>query len=99
MCKMVKSMSIPKLMFNNGYPLRIIFRNDTKKEWETKNPVLFENEIIVVRYKWGLRYKLGNGTDPYKKLPFVSLEHCLKNGFVYSRQQKTIKIELVSENT
>lgn len=93
----MESKSIPQLMFNNGHSLKIIFRNDTKREWETKNPILYENEIIVVRCKWGLRYKLGNGIDPYKKLPFVSLEHCLKNGFVYARQQQAVKIELVSE--
>jgi hypothetical protein len=64
--------------------LTLILKNDTEINWESKNPILRESEIIVVRQPSNLAYKLGDGITHYKDLPFYDLEYCLEHGYMYA---------------
>lgn len=50
---------------------RIIPRHDSASNWETKNPVLENGELITVTTNAGaIRHKVGDGTKTYTQLPF-----------------------------
>ena len=50
---------------------RIKIKRDTAANWETKNPVLLDGELIIVYTKVGdIRLKIGDGTKTYTQLPF-----------------------------
>lgn len=50
---------------------RIQNRKDTAANWESKDPVLLDGEIIVVETSAGeIRHKTGDGTKSYSQLPF-----------------------------
>jgi hypothetical protein len=50
---------------------RIQTRRDTAANWETKNPVLLNGEMIIVITNAGdTRFKIGDGTKTYTQLPF-----------------------------
>ena len=50
---------------------RIQTRRDTASNWETKNPVLLDGEMIIVTTNAGdTRFKIGDGTKTYTQLPF-----------------------------
>ena len=50
---------------------RIQTRRDTASNWETKNPVLLDGELIIVTTNAGVtRFKIGDGTKTYTQLPF-----------------------------
>lgn len=50
---------------------RIQTRRDTAANWEAKNPVLLEGELIIVTTNAGdTRFKIGDGTKTYTQLPF-----------------------------
>lgn len=53
---------------------RIQYKKDTDANWTSNNPVLLENELIIVEMENGeCRLKIGDGTHPYVELPFISL--------------------------
>ena len=53
------------------FKTRIKQRRDTSANWESKNPVLLNGEVIVVDTANGeTRTKTGNGTKTYTQLPF-----------------------------
>lgn len=50
---------------------RIQNRKDTAANWEAKDPVLLNGEIIVVETSAGeIRHKTGDGIKSYTQLPF-----------------------------
>ena len=53
------------------FKTRIKQRRDTSANWESKNPVLLNGEVIIVDTVNGkTRTKIGNGTKTYTQLPF-----------------------------
>lgn len=53
------------------FKTRIKQRRDTSANWEAKNPVLLNGEVIIVDTANGeTRTKTGNGTKTYTQLPF-----------------------------
>lgn len=53
---------------------RIQYKKDTDANWTSNNPVLLENELVIVEMENGeCRFKIGDGTHPYVELPFISL--------------------------
>lgn len=63
-------------MLDQGVTLnaRIQYKKDTDANWTSNNPVLLENELIIVEMENGeCRLKIGDGTHPYVELPFISL--------------------------
>lgn len=53
------------------FKTRIKQRRDTSANWESKNPVLLNGEVIIVDTANGeTRTKTGNGTKTYTQLPF-----------------------------
>ena len=53
---------------------RIQYKKDTDANWTSNNPVLLENELIIVEMENGeCRFKIGDGMHPYVELPFISL--------------------------
>lgn len=48
---------------------RVQFRRDTKQNWETYNPILFDGEIGVCTDDRNL-YKMGDGTHTWNELPY-----------------------------
>ena len=54
-----------------AFNTRIQTRRDAAANWEAKNPVLLEGELIIVTTNAGdIRFKIGDGTKTYKQLPF-----------------------------
>lgn len=54
-----------------AFNTRIQTRRDTASNWETKNPVLLEGELIIVNTNAGdTRFKIGDGKKTYTQLPF-----------------------------
>ena len=50
---------------------RIKWKKDTQSNWESKNPILLNGEIIIVEMTSGeKRFKIGDGTSPYNSLSF-----------------------------
>lgn len=61
---------------------KIIFRRDSFANWQTKNPVLREKEIIVCRFSNGSRcFKIGDGVSKFSELPEIKNISELPNDF------------------
>lgn len=51
---------------------RIQYKKDTDVNWTSNNPVLLENELIIVEMENGdCRFKIGDGVRAYSDLPFA----------------------------
>lgn len=51
---------------------RIQQKKDSDANWTTKNPILLLNELIIVELETGeCRFKIGDGLNSYKDLPFL----------------------------
>lgn len=58
-------------MANKELKARVKNKRDTAANWESKNPVILNGEVILVDTNAGeLRAKIGDGTKTYKQLPF-----------------------------
>lgn len=57
-------------MAQNQVNIRLITRNDTAENWTTKNPVLLEGEMGLVR-ETGL-IKVGDGTTAWNNLSYIN---------------------------
>lgn len=55
-------------MANKVLNTKIIIRNDTKANFETQNPTLLKGEVALETDTG--KYKVGNGIDAYKTLPY-----------------------------
>lgn len=65
-------------MPNKIFNIRLRNKRDTEANWEKKNPLILDGEIIVVTTTSGeTRVKIGDGTKTYTQLPF--LDEVLKN--------------------
>ena len=72
--------------------MRFILKHDTIENWEKVNPVLMEAEIVSVKEDGFYLLALGDGTNPFKKLPRIKLreglslklDHC-ENGRIRIR--------------
>ena len=54
---------------------RIRNKKDTAANWESKNPVLLDGEVILVEGGNGeVQMKVGDGSSNYKALPFTKLK-------------------------
>ena len=50
---------------------RIQLKRDTEKNWTSKNPVLFDGEMIIVKTNDGkIRKKIGDGIKKFSELPY-----------------------------
>lgn len=75
-------------MANKTLLTRIQQKKDTAANWESKNPVLLNGELIIAVTSSGeQRVKIGDGTKTYKQLPFI--DEPIKE----SLSQKVDKIE------
>jgi hypothetical protein len=83
------------MLFHKNPSLTIILKNDTETNWESKNPILQESEVIVVRQPSNLAYKLGDGITHYKDLPFSDLEYCLEHGYMYVKGNTAFNIQKI----
>ena len=51
-------------------------KKDTENNWTQSNPLLLDGELILVNTSDGkTKIKIGNGTDTYTSLPFLTLEN------------------------
>ena len=58
-------------MPNKTFNVRLQVKKDTEDNWNTNNPVLLANELIIVETNdFGDRFKIGDGTSTYSELPF-----------------------------
>lgn len=65
-------------MPNKIFNIRLRNKRDTEANWEKKNPLILDGEIIVVTTASGeTRVKIGDGAKTYTQLPF--LDDVLKN--------------------
>lgn len=91
-------------MANKIFNTRVKNKRDTEANWENKNPVLLDGEIIVVTTTSGdTRFKVGDGKKTYKQLPFQdqktrdlipSVDSSLSSTSTNPVQNKIIKSEL-----
>lgn len=91
-------------MANKIFSARVKNKRDTEANWESKNPVLLDGEIIVVTTTSGdTRFKVGDGKKTYKQLPFQdqktrdlipSVDSSLSSTSTNPVQNKIIKTEL-----
>lgn len=91
-------------MANKIFNTRVKNKRDTEANWESKNPVLLDGEIIVVTTTSGdTRFKVGDGKKTYKQLPFQdqktrdlipSVDSSLSSTSTNPVQNKIIKTEL-----
>ena len=91
-------------MANKIFNTRVKNKRDTEANWESKNPVLLDGEIIVVTTTSGdTRFKVGDGKKTYKQLPFQdqktrdlipSVDSSLSSTSTNPVQNKIIKSEL-----
>lgn len=59
---------MPDKIFN----IRLRNKRDTEANWEKKNPLILDGEIIVVTTTSGeTRVKIGDGVKTYTQLPFL----------------------------
>lgn len=66
-------------MANKIFSARVKNKRDTEANWESKNPVLLDGEIIIVTTTSGdTRFKVGDGKKTYKQLPFQDQAITLK---------------------
>lgn len=64
---------------NKIFNARIQNKRDTEVNWESKNPVPFDGEIIIITTASGdTRFKVGDGRKTYKQLPFQDQAITLK---------------------
>ncbi len=57
---------------NNTWNVRIQHKKDSAENWQSKNPVLLLNELIIVETEDGdCRFKIGDGVHAYSDLPFA----------------------------
>ena len=63
------------------FDIRAQLKGDTLENWNAANPVLLENELAIVTVpaesgavaqEPAILFKVGNGTDAFKALPYVS---------------------------
>lgn len=58
-------------MPNKIFNIRLRNKRDTEANWEKKNPLILDGEIIVVTTTSGeTRVKIGDGVKTYTQLPF-----------------------------
>lgn len=91
-------------MANKIFNTRVKNKRDTEANWESKNPVLLDGEIIVVTTTSGdTRFKVGDGKKTYRQLPFQdqktrdlipSVDSSLSSTSTNPVQNKIIKTEL-----
>lgn len=91
-------------MANKIFNTRVKNKRDTEANWESKNPVLLDGEIIVVTTTSGdTRFKVGDGKKTYRQLPFQdqktrdlipSVDSSLSSTSTNPVQNKIIKSEL-----
>ena len=59
-------------MPNKIFNIRLRNKRDTEANWEKKNPLILDGEIIVVTTTSGeTRVKIGDGAKTYTQLPFL----------------------------
>lgn len=83
----------------NTLNTRIKNKRDTAANWETKNPVLLNGEIILVDTNAGeVRMKIGDGIKTYTQLPFI--DETIKNQLSGKLNKADVDSELsiTSEN-
>lgn len=91
-------------MANKIFNIRVKNKRDTEANWESKNPVLLDGEIIIVTTTSGdTRFKVGDGKKTYNQLPFQdqktrdlipSVDSSLSSTSTNPVQNKIIKSEL-----
>ncbi len=63
--------------------MRFILKHDTLENWEKANPVLMEAEIVSVKEDGFYSLAIGDGTNPFKKLPRIKLQEGLSLKLVH----------------
>ena len=91
-------------MANKIFNTRVKNKRDTEANWQRKNPVLLDGEIIIVTTTSGdTRFKVGDGKKTYNQLPFQdqktrdlipSVDSSLSSTSTNPVQNKIIKSEL-----
>jgi hypothetical protein len=91
-------------MANKIFNIRVKNKRDTEANWQSKNPVLLDGEIIIVTTTSGdTRFKVGDGKKTYNQLPFQdqktrdlipSVDSSLSSTSTNPVQNKIIKSEL-----
>lgn len=59
----------------NNYNARICVKSDTLSAWESANPILLSDEIVIVTAcgegEFDTRFKKGDGINSFNSLPFI----------------------------
>lgn len=84
-------------MANTTFGARVKNKCDTEAGWTKANPLLLDGEVVVVKMTNGeTRFKVGDGTSKYSKLPFSPppADSLLSDSSTNSPQNKVVYSEL-----
>jgi len=75
-------------MANIKQNVKIQLRRDSKENWNDVNPILRNGELVIVQDKDDedntiVSFKMGDGINPYKNLPFIPLLEAINSGYIY----------------
>lgn len=85
---------------SDSYNTRIKLKRDTEANWTSKNPVLLDGEMVIVKTTDGkTRKKIGDGTKKFSELPYdeITVDGILSNTSTNPIQNKAVKSALDSK--
>ena len=84
---------------SDSYNTRIKLKRDTEENWTSKNPILLDGEMIIVKTNDGkIRKKIGDGVKKFSELPYdeISIDSAISTTSTNPVQNKVIT-ELLNE--
>ena len=78
---------------------RIQLKGDTITNWETNDPQILENELIIVRHNDHVKFKLGELNSDNKEKKYSELPYILSSDVIRNSNPTTAGIGGISEGT
>lgn len=82
---------------SDAYNTRIKLKRDTEANWTSKNPVLLDGEMVIVKTTdEKTRKKIGDGTKKFSELPYdeTTVDDALSGTSTNPLQNKVVKVAL-----
>lgn len=79
------------------YNTRIKLKRDTEENWTSKNPILLDGEMIIVKTNDGkIRKKIGDGVKKFSELPYdeITIDSAISTTSTNPVQNKVITLAL-----
>ena len=78
------------------YNTRIKLKRDTEENWTSKNPILLDGEMIIVKTNDGKIRKIGDGVKKFSELPYdeITIDSAISTTSTNPVQNKVITLAL-----